>query len=209
MGGCDQNPLTTTTLYDRGLELVTLTVTPSGAISRFTFDAFGRLTSAFAPDPKTGAPSTEPSLTREYRLGFPLSRVHQSARDGAGYHQSWSYMDSLGETVLTLSEADPSKGDKGAWIASGLSLVSAKGLVTRVFDPWFYDGDPEQVPFTTDLTRPSQQAKYDAFGRVTGTWGYDQSPTSGRVYHALSEDLWDASDLDPQSSHGIRLRRAP
>ena len=49
--GCNGNPLITGQTWDRGLEVVTSTSDQAGALTTISYDAFGRPTDVFEPDP--------------------------------------------------------------------------------------------------------------------------------------------------------------
>ena len=75
------------------------------------------------------------------------ARPEDGATVGDGsYQESFSYVDGLGRTILSLTQADPSALDGAGWIASGLNQYDAKGETVRAYLPWFQNGNPPEAP---------------------------------------------------------------
>jgi RHS repeat-associated protein len=213
LAGCGSStpaPLATGAAYDRSLGLVTLVTDMQSQPTTITYDGFGRLSALTRPHPTTALGSSPlPSVKVEYflptDLGTPTtptnhSIIHTLTHDGAAigdneYLESWSYVDGLGRTLVTLSEADTTAGDLGSWIASGQVRFDGKGSVARKYLESFYSGAPKSFPFSTTPTTPSGTQTYDAFGRTVATTDLDSTPTLQSYYHALASDHWDAADL--------------
>jgi RHS repeat-associated protein len=207
-GSCGTIPLTASAIYDRGLGAPTQVTDVHAATTRVAYDGFGRLTSLYRPDPATGAASSVASMTAEYLLTSdaatqPYSMLHTRTQDGAdpsvaSYQDAWAMVDGMGRTLVSFAQADPGAGDLGEWVASGLTQYDAKGAVTRAYLPWFYTGTPAEFALAgaTPATRYQHQ-RYDAFGRLLETYGLDGVITLKNVYHAISQDAWDAADLLP------------
>ncbi|WP_394847084.1 hypothetical protein LZC95_06400 [Pendulispora brunnea] len=211
-GGCGVGALTTTTGYDRGLEVVTAITEPTGAVSTTTYDGWGRPTATYAPDPEIGVlPSTAaPSVKMTYFdvQGGPYQRVQLERRVDDGlvssqepetprYVSAWSYVDPYGRNVGAWKQADPANGDQAAYIASGRVERDSRGFVVRAFEPYFTNEAP-QSPNPPAVPAGSVQfsvAFHDAFGRTTDTFGLEGEPTGKVQYFALSENTFDAADL--------------
>ena len=203
--GCGDGEFSTTAEYDRGLGVVTKVIGIDGQVSTAEYDGFGRITALFASDPNSPSTGAAPSMRISYRLpdatGPPISTVHTSIEDGAHpgggeFLESWAVVDGFGRTLVTLSEADPSTGDGGEWIASGLANFNKKGGVERSFIEFYYSGAVEDA-FSGVPPSPHGTAIYDAFGRGVLACDIDGTVTLKTVHHALSTDLWDAADLPP------------
>ncbi|MCB9575836.1 MAG: VCBS repeat-containing protein [Polyangiaceae bacterium] len=209
-GGCGVSPLTTTAdLYDRGLGLVTKVTNMQAQPTLIEYDAFGRLAATYAPDPDAVGASLMPSVQVEYLLppdlGTPQapayhSIIHTRTQDGPSpsddsFIESWSFVDGMGRTLVTLSEADVSAGDGGDWVVSGQVSFDAKGAVQRKCLDKFWTGTPQAFPFGAAPSSNCGEQTYDAFGRGKVTTDLDGTVTLWNVYHALSTDMWDAEDL--------------
>jgi len=204
---CGNHTLDASATYDLGLGAVLTVTEVTGATWRVDYDGFGRITAMYKPDKDTLLPSSIPALRVEYMLGTPVSKLHSSTRDddddtgGATYHESWTYVDGLGRTVVTLSEADPVE-DGHPWIAQGLTDYDQKGAERRKYLAWWYDGAPESYDLSVAAPSPYGQQRYDAFGRAVETIGLDGTVNLVTRYHALSADAWDAEDLGPGEHQG-------
>jgi RHS repeat-associated protein len=212
--GCGTDAIIQRFSWDRGLERMLSVRQPTGAISTASYDGFGRIVEARSPDPLSGRPATEPTVTIRYldQAGGPIQRIRVERRLAPGgtsierrlggrTYVSWIYRDGAGRTLLKLRQADPSAGDGGAWIASGLPRLSDGGLVTGVFEPWFYSGDPAIHPLTTPTT-PFSKITLDSFGRPIEMWRPDGTLAGRMNYRPLnvqSEDTagrWSSVRVD-------------
>ncbi|GMV20002.1 MAG: hypothetical protein AMXMBFR56_82260 [Polyangiaceae bacterium] len=117
------------------------------------------------------------------------------------YLESWSYVDGLGRTLATLSEADQAE-DGAPWIASGQVVFDGKGALERKYLESYYSGPPKAFPFAAVPSTPYGTQTYDAFGRQITTTDLDGTITLYSSYHALSTDMWDAADLEPGPHQG-------
>jgi hypothetical protein len=147
------------------------------------------------------------SLRVEYNLpdetGRPVSMLVTHTQDGATdaeaeYRDAYAYIDGLGRTVVTLSEADPVE-DGFAWIAEGLTDYDAKGAPRRKYLAWSYDGAPEQYNLARRRRRAGG-AEDDAFGRA-GNAGL-----MGRFAerHRAEADAWDRRTRPGAASGSMR-----
>ncbi|GMV19447.1 MAG: hypothetical protein AMXMBFR56_76710 [Polyangiaceae bacterium] len=221
-GDCGVGALATSAAYDRGFGLVTTVVELNTRQTRVAYDAFGRLSQLTRPHPTTLlALSPKASVKVEYFLPPDLgstptkavsySLIHTSTHDGEGltddaYLESWSYVDGLGRTLVTLSEADPALpaqgGDGAPWVASGQVVFDGKGALQRKYLEAYYVGTAKAFPFAAVPSTPYGTQTYDAFGRQITTTDLDGTVTLYSSYHALSTDMWDAADLSPGPHQG-------
>ena len=211
--------LKTTAQYDVGLQAVTRIEGANADVTTVTYDGFGRMQSMLKPpvghSPEAGA---EPlaSLLVEYHLpdetGRNVSLLVSKTQDGEDsyaneYHETYAYVDGLGRTVVTLSEADPAK-DGFDYVAEGLTDYDQKGAARRKYLAWEYSGDPAQYDLSKPTTSAYGQQRYDAFGRAVETIGLDGTITLRTKYHALSADAWDAEDIGPGIHQGTYASEA-
>jgi RHS repeat-associated protein len=205
---CGNLGLTSTAVYHRGLESITSITDLHGELSVVEYDALGRTTAFYKPDPTAvGSASTLPSMKIEYSLNEPVSKMHTLVHDGAtlaeaSYREAWAFVDGLGRTIATLDEADPDANDPAPWIVNGLTDYDAKGAARRSYLAWFYGGTPETFSLSSVPPTRYGRKRYDAFGRGLQSYGLDGATTLFNVYHALSSDAWDAADLAPGPHHG-------
>lgn len=207
---CGTYTLTSSLAYDRGLEMSTQSTGPGGEVSVTVYDGFGRVISVHLPDPDAGwAPSAIPSARYEYYLAdgaTPYSKVRTLLQDGAtasisSFAESWSYVDGLGRSLVTITQADPTAGDAGPWIASGRADFDAKGAKYRAYRSAFFTGDPAAFPLAAAPATAFTRVRHDAFGRAEETYGLDGATTMRTVHHAMSTDSWDAADLEVAGPH--------
>ncbi len=165
-----------------------------------------RVTALYKPDPnQTSTLSPLPSVKVEYFLTTnpatqPYSLLHTQTQDGAdpsvsSYRDAWAYVDGMGRTLVTLDQADPLNGDGGDWVANGLTEYDLKGAVERVYLAWFWSGNPTTFPLSSYAATKSSRQRYDAFGRLIERYNLDGTIALRNVYHALSQDAYDAADL--------------
>ena len=205
--------LKTTAQYDVGLQAVTRIEGANTDVTTVTYDGFGRMQSMLKPpvghSPEAGA---EPlaSLLVEYHLpdetGRNVSLLVSKTQDGEDsyaneYHETYAFVDGLGRTVVTLSEADPAK-DGFDYVAEGLTDYDQKGAARRKYLAWEFSGNPAQYDLSKPTTSAYGQQRYDAFGRAVETIGLDGTITLRTKYHALSADAWDAEDIGPGIHQG-------
>ena len=204
---CGATPLGATASYDYALQAVTSVTDVNGGVTDVYYDGFGRMKRMHAPSAVYALQSSSAAtLLVEYHLpdetGRPVSMLVSKTNDGADeddaahYHESHAFIDGLGRTIATLSEADPTDDGFG-WVVEGLTDYDRKGAERRKYLAWTYDQTPESF----DLSAPSPakygQQRYDAFGRAVQTQGLDGTVTLLTRYHALSADAWDAEDIGP------------
>ncbi|HEY0870905.1 MAG TPA: hypothetical protein VGD55_10945, partial [Acidothermaceae bacterium] len=209
-GSCGGTALVSSAAYDRGLGTITTLTDMRGETTNVQFDGLGRIAALFRPDPATGIASAVPSMTLAYQLPSgpttPYTLVHTEVQDGTtptaqSYRESWTYVDGLGRTFVTLNQADPASGDAGPWVVSGLTTFDGKGAPKLKYLDYFYSGDPTQFVASGSVGSAYSQQTYDAFGRDLYTYALDRTAALANVYHALSVDAWDAADMTPTSGH--------
>src|SRR5690606_433989 len=206
--GCGERAFVTSATYDRGLSLVLTTTDITGQPAKFDYDGFGRLVAETYVDPdQPGQLATRPSLIYDYLTpvdwrATPYSVIVVRAQDGEtvdedAYHERYQYGDGLGRALIVLSEADPTAGDGGSYVAGGTMDYGAKGQPLRAFENRFWSGDPLGYPLSEAPALRYTSQLYDAFGRATEVYGLDGQLDLATVYPALGMDRWDAADLSP------------
>ena len=192
--GCGNNPLTTTLLWDRGLQKVTRAIDPGTALTAWTYDAYGRLTEIDQPSTQTLGATSSAALRLDW------SNV--DAGNAAGYalhsttltHDSYIFFDNFGRQRYRMSQAETA----GYWIVSGGIQLTPSGRVENAFVPFDWPAlDPTQaltegVPF--NLNNFSTYT-YDALGRPLVVTGPDGATVASMTYHPLRTDIADGEQI--------------
>ena len=198
--------LTSSANYDIGLGRTIAEWNAAGSASATIFDGLNRPISISSPNPLV------PTMTGETtQIDYPpvsggVRRVHvRSAVDNPlavnAWRDAWTFHDGFDATLATVTQADPSAHDGGAWTVTGLTEWSASGMLAKRYVAKFWNGDPRtEVPTATpDLKFVSYT--YDAIGRPLQTLGLDQTAVAKVVYHPLSTETYDAEDLFQGGPH--------
>jgi RHS repeat-associated protein len=215
--GCTGSSLVTqATAFDRALSKPTVIVDVTGQATTVVYDELGRLSSITKPNP-TGVGTAQPSLTLSYTLANlparPYSTIEAHNQDtadvtGTNYLWSVSFVDGMGRSRLTRTEADKNFGrDAGSTINDGFVVFDAKGATARKYLSQFADAVATDAP-PSSVSGYFGRVEYDAFGRVLKTFDLALDPVTGvqtvrNDYHALSQDVWDAADIgqDTNQAH--------
>lgn len=182
--------------YDRGLQAITLAFDFSGGMYSPTYDGFGRTLTVSETDPDVGG------LAQQWQFEYPLSAngqmrtVHATGPTGK---ESWTYIDGLDETLLTVQRTDASDGSPSGWLASGNPTFGTMGLPEWENMPWYFSSTPTADSFAAITSArgaaPQRHLEYDPFGRLKKVTDFDGTVVLQKYIHSLSEDDWDASDL--------------
>ncbi len=211
VGGRGHTTLHAQAIYDRGLGAVISVIDIHTEKTSAVYDDLGRVSQLFKPSPtRVGSVSALPSALIDYiqpTTNRPFWIVHTQTQDGVddsdgSVRNAYAYVDGLGRAILTIQQADPLAGDKGAWIAGGLTEYDNKGAARRAFLPWFTSEDPLLFNLAAVPSTAYGRQRYDAFGRQVQTFGLDGTITLQSAYHALGVDKWDAADLTPGPHQG-------
>ncbi|HEY6725434.1 MAG TPA: RHS repeat-associated core domain-containing protein, partial [Polyangiaceae bacterium] len=112
----------------------------NGEVTRFEYDALGRLTAIFKPGDQEG----KPTVSYEYRHGNPLSRVVTKARFGSGtndFEETQVLTDGLGRKRGALTRADEER-----WVLAGVELFDKRGEAWRALRPRFVESENIEEP---------------------------------------------------------------
>ena len=186
-----------------------------GEVSLAGYDGFGRITSITKPDPsQVGVLSPLPSMTVQYFVTtdpghHPYSYVHTQTQDGsnpgvASYHDTWTYVDGLGRTLITLPGGGSQCGRRRAVDRGRRRDVRWQGCGAVRLLALVLQRSPDVFPLTAAATTAYKRMRYDAFGHTVQSFNLDGSIAAQIVFHALSVDAWDAEDLAPGPHTGPR-----
>ena len=184
--------------FDRGFGDGTTQTDPSGRTSVVAYDEFGRVERTYNGDRAGAGGVDSTAATRTTYLpgvNGPFQIVRTETRTGpSSYHDSYVYVDGMGQVLLTVSQADTAAGDGGAWVVAGLSDLNQDGSTARAYQPWFYTGSPVAVPIVRPAGTPAAEYTYDGVGRVTDA--KDRGALVQHVkYSGLTTYYSDAEDL--------------
>ena len=173
--------LTTTRELDAGTGQVTRVTDPNGAVSRASYDTFGRLTQVLRP----GDSAADPALTYAYHYGSVPNRLLAVAKDGSadGGRHTVQFYDGLGRLIETKTELADNVTAQGRHQVVR-QVYTDRGLVARAYVPW---GTPAQAS-SDFLTRfeafehqpelPFTSTGYDEAGRITQVVAPDGAVTT-------------------------------
>ncbi|MET0410732.1 MAG: toxin TcdB middle/N-terminal domain-containing protein, partial [Polyangiaceae bacterium] len=165
----------------------------NGQTTRFQYDALGRLSAIVKP----GDADDEPTLSYEYQLTAPLSRVITRARAGDtanDIEHSETLFDGLGRERASLTRAD-----EGRWVLAGVDLLDVRGNPRRRLRPRFVaEAAVASPPLLDDA--PGVSLWHDALDReirARSELGIEQ-----RIVHGpLVTHTWDGAQNDPSSPY--------
>jgi RHS repeat-associated protein len=208
--GCNTAPLTTTLVFDRGLEKVVSALSPEGRLAQTNYDPFGRVAATLQPDP-VNPMTTEATDAFEYNDNGTVHIVLSFPSTG-GIKRT--YTDSLGLPLGTVTEAGETE-PATQWVVAGMT-DRAGGRVVSAFQPFFLtsfnpatsgtnaSGQAVALPFPDpSVLVPSASFNYDGLGRLTTSSDFNRDP-SLRKYHTatLSVDSFDAEQIGGTTHKG-------
>jgi RHS repeat-associated protein len=164
-----------------------------GQMTKFAYDALGRLTAIARPGDSLDAPT----LAFEYVLGAPLSRIVTRARIWNGKHDvevHESLIDARGR-----SRGRMLRDDADRWVLDGVRLLDARGNERREVLPRFVEQAEHDLPPLLDEA-PGTDQKRDATGRVTER-RLPSGISSRTTYTPFGKQTWDGAANDPSSPY--------
>ncbi|MDW8101075.1 MAG: RHS repeat-associated core domain-containing protein, partial [Anaerolineae bacterium] len=174
-------------------------IDPNGAITRYTYDGFGRLTEVRRP----GVDFSHPATERYLYTDAPAPRiVRHGVRDdlngeaspAATYREDWTIYGGLGDVIQTQEE-----GDQPTESLLVSLRYNALGQVARQTLPYLYPAAPGSYR-APDWSRPQRQYAYDGLGRLIQV----THPDGTRVRHFY--DRRRVATLDENGHQTIRER---
>jgi RHS repeat-associated protein len=165
----------------------------NGQVTRFQYDALGRLTGVVKP----GDTSDQPSINYSYLPGAPLSRVVTESRVSSGPDQierTEAVFDGLGRKRASLT-----RDEKERWVMAGVGLLDARGQARRALRPRFVTAaDVASPPISKDALGTSSWR--DASGRSVRT--LTQAGIESKTqYQPLLTLSWDGGQTDSASRY--------
>ncbi len=193
--------------FDRGLGKATRVTENVSAVSRYEYDAHGRLSRIFEPSAYfAGQSELRTNIEYELDLSGPIHRT-KVTRIGTDWvlgnvsdDVAWFYSNSIGQQIVALHQADTSAGDAAPWIASPGPRLDSSGRPVESFRPWFYAGAPDAFPVGYIGGATALHAMYD-FGRLRTLYRPSDGASWRRDYHPLSVESWDPEGLTPGGAH--------
>ena len=176
--------LTVSADYDTGLGVPTVFTDFNGHVTRFGYDALGRLTSVAKPRDSVALPTQE----FVYTLSDPVSSVMTRSREVSGQggtYDTVAFYDGLGRKLQTKSE-----GPNGDWVVSEAVVHNQQKGVHRKWLPYFSGSSFYEVPQGTNAHMTYQ---YDAKGRTVRETNPGES-FRAIVYEPLTTTFFDEID---------------
>ena len=143
--------------YDDRLGAITAYTDPSGAETRYDYDAFGRLSAIVRPMDLVSRPSTKFS----YRVGAPtadggsiswietlLLNAPSEADDEDAYLRSRRYLDGAGRAVYTTAPGSGGIDGDAAATVMGVARFSARGSLIQSLSPCVAPSREEPLAWT-------------------------------------------------------------
>jgi len=197
---CSGAHLMSSMRVDRAFGVVTQRTDPTGYEVRTELDELGRPKTSLerASGVAPGTPHT-PVMTFTYSPDGPVHWMHAQrvAADPANATSTWTFIDSLGRSLATLTQADTSKGDGGDWVVHPAPVPNpVTGLPSEWHRPSFFTGPAETFAVGAPAGALSKWVVRDFMARPTQVFrGHDGGQIEQRAYHALETDVSDADNL--------------
>ena len=160
---------------------------PNSAVTRYTYDAFGRATELRRPGAGSfTAPASEQYFYHDNSIPFKIEHWLRDDGPGDGLRYDYTFYDGLGQALQAQAEGETSS------TASVVSTrYSALGLAVQQSVPYTLTGTlGTYQPVSSWATLASTQTAYDGLGRVTRVTQPDNS-TVETVYHGRQTAVLD------------------
>jgi RHS repeat-associated protein len=179
--------------HDRATGQIVQITYPDGAVTRFAYDAQGRVLRSALP----GGNLADATAIYEYDEAIVPNRRLVRFRQADGTTSlGITYFDGSGKDFQQRIEAGP-----GRFVISGLKLPNPWGDLRQEFEPTFADTSDFALPATDGL--PSRSFVYDARGRAVRTVDFDLG-VSTVEYLPFGVLLRDANDNDGSAENRAR-----
>jgi len=167
---------------------------PNGSVTRFDYDALGRIVSIAKP----GDSRELPTVAYEYDLSAPVSVVTTRLREvtgSPGTLDSYAYFDGLGRT-----RAEAVEDEDGLVAVTKAALYNSRGKESFQASPFRCEPSSCTLAGRALELREGSFLSYDALARPVETLNPDG--TLARVERKpLAEIFYDENDTDPTSPH--------
>ena len=153
---------TVTNTYDFRTSQVLTSIDVNGHTNKNRYDVFGRVEEVFGPYDDIMHPSTwyeYDLLTTPAKITVYV-REEYNTDDPAKIRISYSFVDGLGRTIQTKTEAnDPLKQ-----ILSGITVFNSRGLMADKYLPYYVDATATYT--VPNFEQPKATYKYDCLGKL-------------------------------------------
>ena len=183
----------TTFTYDRAHGQITAVTYSTGAVTRFAYDAQGRVLRSALPGQDLATAAT---VYRYDETVVPNRRVAVMRQAGGATSQGITYFDGRGQEFQQRIEIEP-----GRWLVSALKLPNPWGDLRAEYEPTFSNSPAFAVPDTAG--RPVRRFTYDALGRSTRVENFNGGIATA-VFEPFRVTLRDANDNDDTPANRSR-----
>jgi RHS repeat-associated protein len=177
-------------VYDRATAQIMQTTYADGAVTRFAYDAQGRVLKSALPDQTLADAPAEYSYDESV---IPNRRVARFRQQDGTISIGVTYFDGYGKEFQQRVEVEP-----GRFLVSGLKLYNPWGNVRQEFEPTFAPTADFGLPDTTD--QPSRRFFYDARGRAVRSVNYNDGVATAE-YQPFRVITRDANDNDNSAAN--------
>jgi RHS repeat-associated protein len=197
--GCDTLfPQETMVTYDRGLEVPRTVTDPTGAMSEFHYDAWGRVTQVDRPLPED--PSSVIDVQLAYQDSAGTRKVHTKRTLGGGdFAESVEGYNALGELIFATDKT----ATAGQWTMQTRPNYDNLHRLDGDVRPYRWTGDPLTANVPSGGNSDFQLV-FDEFGRPTRTNELTQGAWLGvsqTKYMPLVTEYQDAAQLAASGQH--------
>ncbi|MCA9285599.1 MAG: VCBS repeat-containing protein, partial [Phycisphaerales bacterium] len=183
----------TTFAYDRATGQIATATYPDGAVTRFVYDAQGRVLASATP----GQDIANPVTTYVYdETVVPNRRIARFRQPDGTVSEGVTYFDGYGKEFQQRVQVAP-----GKYVVSGSKLPNPWGDPREEFEPTF----SASADFALEdiAGRPSRRFFYDCRGRIARSINFNGG-VSTATYHPFGVVLRDANDNDDSPENILR-----
>ncbi len=179
--------------YDRATRQITQVTQANGTVTRFAYDAQGRLMKSALP----GEDLADATAIYTYdETNIPNKRTTQFRQSGGVTSLGITYFDGFGKEFQQRVEIEA-----GRFLVSGLKIPNPWGDLREEFEPEFSNSQYFAIPDTAN--RPSRRFFYDACGRIVRSINFNDGVSTAE-YQPFSVILRDANDNDDSAANKAR-----
>ncbi|MBI5115119.1 hypothetical protein HZA56_01455 [Candidatus Poribacteria bacterium] len=179
--------------YDRATRQITQVTYADGAVTRFAYDAQGRLLKSALP----GEDIANPAIIYAYdEATIPNKRTARFRQSGGVTSLGISYFDGFGKEFQQRVEVE-----HGRFLVSGLKLPNPWGDLREEFEPVFSPCQDFAIPDTANCS--SRCFFYDGRGRIVRSVNFNGGVSTAE-YQPFRVILRDANDNDDSTTNQAR-----